>query len=1148
MAREAEKTANSWEGVSNKLSNTWSDTVENVANSDAVIALLNTFNELLQVVNKTTEVLGSFGTIGLGVGLVAGVKTGALKQVKELIKDQQVLAAGNGIQLKSWQALGAGISSTTKIMLKWLTTSPVGWAVLAAGAIAGVVGLFDLLTTSTKEAREATLEAIDSSASISSEVESLEGKVKYLNAQIDGLNPITDAEDIENLKEESKELENQLKILQEKERIAKESADKKAQESLGKTQTSRYVSPTGESQTVNGYVQESFDNGVTREEELRNAMNAYDEYHKQKVALEAELANMSYGDKGYKEKEKAIESLNNKMIDARTHANELAKELSDEVVGLSGATEESKNLRNSINGTLSTYTEWTDSVDGATNALNANADSSNNIAKSLEFTKSKMVDTINSMSDGMDVLDDIYADVLDKGSFDFTKLDTKKFSESFSGLEPQYEEFIETVSAFPNDINKCQEAFNKLTSAYIEQKGILSGVSDENKQLTIDMLENMGVANAEEVVMSSLGFSFEDYANAKRECALAGVDLLTATDAEIQQLINEKLVTEETAQALFYYQLQKVLASENGIDTSNDCANLIMLAQNAGVTGDVLKDLIELEQIQRRLESGEIISEGMLSKLMTRADELSASIKSQSSQFQKTAKPIAQYVGAGKSADAMNKNLKNSTDAVTEAMKKEKKALEATKSELEKQKEHYDDVAEAVDWFYDKQIEKQEKLIESLEKENELIEEQIEFYDDALSAIDRYYESQIEELEKRKDTLAGNNKETEIAIELEKRQQELQEARNRKSVSLYEKGKGFVYTTDSAAIKDAEENLADAQRQKEEYDIDAQIDKLKEYQSLWSEITEVKQKAEEDSQMIQLLGAEWEAILLEGRIENITSFKDQYVSLQQQIDNNDSLIASYEEKITYYESLKEEWDNLLKKYEEDTYVQLLIGEFGNDYENELLNGRTSRWEKFADDYYNIQVELKKVTDEIEALSKRMEEYAAKMESAANNAANAIKSLSNLSVPSSSSSWYTGGWSSALKASKKAKGGIISKDDRGNLDFIAKSLGEDHMVALTEGEAVISKENVIKNPEIVNYLLSGKRIDLTSFGNKNNILPNLSIPSYDYSKLGALGNNRQKSTTIEFKGDIILHGVQDVDGFARALKQKLPMVMQRELGR
>ena len=72
MAVEAEKTANSWEGSMNRLGNTWKDTVENIADSDAIITIINGLNSLLSVVNNVTDKLGSLGTIGIS-GLGAGI-------------------------------------------------------------------------------------------------------------------------------------------------------------------------------------------------------------------------------------------------------------------------------------------------------------------------------------------------------------------------------------------------------------------------------------------------------------------------------------------------------------------------------------------------------------------------------------------------------------------------------------------------------------------------------------------------------------------------------------------------------------------------------------------------------------------------------------------------------------------------------------------------------------------------------------------------------------------------------------------------------------------------------------------------------------------------------------------------------------------
>lgn len=74
MAFEADKTAKSWEGSLNRLKNTWEDTIENIASSEAFIAIINSFETIVSGINKLSDALGSLGTIGLSAGLFAGVK------------------------------------------------------------------------------------------------------------------------------------------------------------------------------------------------------------------------------------------------------------------------------------------------------------------------------------------------------------------------------------------------------------------------------------------------------------------------------------------------------------------------------------------------------------------------------------------------------------------------------------------------------------------------------------------------------------------------------------------------------------------------------------------------------------------------------------------------------------------------------------------------------------------------------------------------------------------------------------------------------------------------------------------------------------------------------------------------------------------
>lgn len=62
-----------------QLSSTWTKTVGNIAESDAFISAATGLNKILELVNKVTGALGSWGSIGLGAGIFAGFKSGKLK-------------------------------------------------------------------------------------------------------------------------------------------------------------------------------------------------------------------------------------------------------------------------------------------------------------------------------------------------------------------------------------------------------------------------------------------------------------------------------------------------------------------------------------------------------------------------------------------------------------------------------------------------------------------------------------------------------------------------------------------------------------------------------------------------------------------------------------------------------------------------------------------------------------------------------------------------------------------------------------------------------------------------------------------------------------------------------------------------------------
>lgn len=80
--KEAEKSANNFEGSLVRLDNTLTDIVNNVANSDFFIGLINGANTALALVEELTSSLGSLGTLGtIGAGILGSKGAGLTNYV-----------------------------------------------------------------------------------------------------------------------------------------------------------------------------------------------------------------------------------------------------------------------------------------------------------------------------------------------------------------------------------------------------------------------------------------------------------------------------------------------------------------------------------------------------------------------------------------------------------------------------------------------------------------------------------------------------------------------------------------------------------------------------------------------------------------------------------------------------------------------------------------------------------------------------------------------------------------------------------------------------------------------------------------------------------------------------------------------------------
>ena len=261
------------------------------------------------------------------------------------------------------------------------------------------------------------------------------------------------------------------------------------------------------------------------------------------------------------------------------------------------------------------------SADDYAAALQAVKDKQNENSEETPISFTEAISQVQALSEGLDQLDKIYADVYNKEDFDWSSiLNNDDFKEQFGSLKNTTEEyanaynnFIKTVSNSPSDLSACQSAFDNLASAYIYNSDALKNVTEETKTATVAMLEQMGVANASEIVDYQLAAS-------KEYAAQTGRDLKNATLEELVAFAQEADMSDVTKASLASYIAEKIRAASITITTSADIANLTALCSQLGVAGTALAQFARLKAIA--MDTSGKYTDGYKEYATTAADQI----------------------------------------------------------------------------------------------------------------------------------------------------------------------------------------------------------------------------------------------------------------------------------------------------------------------------------------------------------------------------------------------------------------------------------------------------------------------------------------------------------------------------------------------
>ena len=303
----------------------------------------------------------------------------------------------------------------------------------------------------------------------------------------------------------------------------------------------------------------------------------YNRYSEMKESVEAYNSSIDNLNENLAQQTMLTALQGNELPKTEEDFNKFKQELIDTAVASKQFVGNEKEITDAINNYLSTVPEF----EGYYSIpLENELDKVDELLNQEDFSKT-FTDTlaqVQALSEGLDQLDKIYADVYNKEDFDWSSiLNNEDFKKQFGELGSVYDDFIKTIANSPSDLGACQSAFNKLTTEYINNSDVMKNLTEDTKAGTVAMLEQMGVANAEEMVEARL--AAQKYATAN-----GCIDLANATWEEISALIAEGNASQETQQYLANLALSKIDVNNIKLDTKADVDNIIAIANAAGAS------------------------------------------------------------------------------------------------------------------------------------------------------------------------------------------------------------------------------------------------------------------------------------------------------------------------------------------------------------------------------------------------------------------------------------------------------------------------------------------------------------------------------------------------------------------------------------
>lgn len=458
-------------------------------------------------------------------------------------------------------------------------------------------------------------------------------------------------------------------------------------------------------------------------------------------------------------------------------------------------------------------------------------------------------------------------------------------------------------------------------------------------------------------------------------------------------------------------------------------------------------------------------------------------------------------------------------------------------------------------------------------------------------AVEDSCQSQMDAIDETISALQKEKEEEDSLLKVEQARADLERQKQQKTNQVIRDGE-MQYEADMNAIRDAQTNYDNAKYDKQISDLNSAKDALQnaldqELEALdaigekWSQIADDIANAANNQLADQILGSGWKDKitsangdgiyqLFQKNYETLASQKDAY---DKQIASNENLISvmqtyvdaylngsiSYEQAVSAMQSIAADmkdgfssldsldaiWgtmtgnaDSSLSSAIKD--IDQIFGSIGDYFKsaednNNMLEDYSKTWEEMKADIAAQLKELEELSKKVAAIQEENRNYynSSSNDSNINHISNGTIYRDGTYVPNDPSvpGYYTGSGKDLKKHHAGLYSGTVGSQNDPRIDTLKR------IVELAPGEIPIiaSHSEVLLTPEQINAIARNFSA-LTSYH------PNINVPSLDLTRMNSQGAN----TEVNFDGDIILQGIQDPDGLARALKMNFRSAMRQRM--